>query len=171
MDRGTVVTVNRTLKMQTAQVTLFSGEVRDGVELFEPAGLTHIPTASPPDGKGAECIVGNVGDAPDHPVALVTSDRRIRPTDLAEGDTSLYRDQTTRIDLTSAGTTVKGPKLAVEHFVDSVEGYKTGGAAGLTGIITITIPPTGGVATLTVKGGLITECSGAAVLTPLPPTP
>jgi len=33
----------------------------------------------------------------------------------------------------------------------------------------ITIPPAGGVATLTFKGGLLTAASGAAVFTPDPP--
>jgi len=163
-NRASVVMSDGSKKMQVLQVEVFADDVRDGVEYFEAVGVTHVVQDAPAGGKGAEAIVADLDGNPDHPVAVAVSDRRIRPTDLEKGDTALYSAHEARIDLKADGAHVKGA-----GGLDSKAGFKTDGHAGLSGQVVITIPPAGGVATLTFKGGLLTAASGAAVFTPDPP--
>lgn len=102
LARGTVVLAKSTTKMQTLQVKLLSGEVKDGVEHFESYGLTAHPKS------GAEHITLFMGGDRSHGVTIMVADRRHRPTDLAEGEVALYDDLGHKVHLTRTGIVIHG---------------------------------------------------------------
>lgn len=73
--------------LRRLQVELFRGEIRDGLEHFEPYGFTGRPFA------GAEAAVAFVGGNRDHGVVLAVADRRYRLQGLEEGEVALYTDE------------------------------------------------------------------------------
>lgn len=85
--RGTLSLVDTARKLQSLQVRLTAGEVKDGAEHFEPYGYTSHPLA------GAEAVLGFVGGDRSHCLALVVTDRRYRPTDLKAGEVCLFTDE------------------------------------------------------------------------------
>jgi phage baseplate assembly protein V len=73
-------------KLQTCQLGILDGEVRDGVERFQDYGFVSRPFS------GAEAIVLALGGSSDHSVVVCIADRRYR-MHLAEGEVALYDDQ------------------------------------------------------------------------------
>ncbi len=84
LARGVLQRANAGGKLQTVQVSLLADEIKDGVELFEPYGLTSHAL------PGAETVVGFLGGDRSHGIALVMTDRRHRPTDLAAGEVAVF---------------------------------------------------------------------------------
>lgn len=80
-------------KMQVLQVVILDGETREGVERFQPYGLTSVPL------DGAEAVVLAVGGRRDHLLAVVVDDRRHRKKDLAAGEVALYTDEGASVHL------------------------------------------------------------------------
>ena len=74
-------------KMQELQLAIFSGEVRDRVEHWQPYGLAYHPH------PGAEALVLALGGNTDHGAVVCVGDRRYRITGLAQGEVALYDDQ------------------------------------------------------------------------------
>lgn len=97
VGRGVVRLVNDSLAVQGVQLTLLQGEVRDGVEHFQPYGLAAHPH------PGAEAVVVSVGGSRDHAVAVVVGDRRYRLKALAEGEVALYDDEGSVVHLQRGG--------------------------------------------------------------------
>ncbi|MCK3840538.1 MULTISPECIES: phage baseplate assembly protein [Pseudomonas] len=91
--RGTVVLVDSARKLQALQMRLTAGEVKDGLEHFEPYGFTSNPLA------GAEGIAAFIGGDRSHGVLLVVSDRRYRIQGLAPGEVAIYTDEGAKIHL------------------------------------------------------------------------
>ncbi len=60
------------------------GEGLSGAELAQPGGISHVPVA------GAEGVVLNVRGRRSHPVAILFSNRALRPKNLAPGETALW---------------------------------------------------------------------------------
>lgn len=87
LARGVVALGNAASKMQTLQLTLLAGEVKDGVEHLEPYGYTSAPH------PGAEALVGFLGGDRSHGVVLVVADRRFRLQGLAPGEVALHTDE------------------------------------------------------------------------------
>lgn len=102
LARGTVAMAKSATKMQTLQVKLLSGEVKDGVEHFEAYGQTARPKS------GAEHITLFLGGDRSHGVTIMVSDRRHRPTGLAEGEVCLYDDLGHKVYLTRTGIVIDG---------------------------------------------------------------
>lgn len=102
LARGTVVMAKSATKMQTLQVKLLSGEVKDGVEHFEAYGLTARPKS------GAEHITLFMGGDRSHGVTIMVADRRHRPTGLEEGEVVLYDDLGHKVHLTRSGIVING---------------------------------------------------------------
>lgn len=100
--RGTVAAVNAATKMQGLQVRLLAGEVKDGVEHFEPYGFTSHPNA------GAEAIAAFFDGDRSHGVVLVVADRRYRLKGLAAGEMAIHDDQGQKVHLTRSGIVVDG---------------------------------------------------------------
>jgi phage baseplate assembly protein V len=91
LARGTVVLVDALKKMQSLQLRLTAGELKDNVEHFEPYGLTSNPL------EGAEVLTAFIGGDRSHAVVLVASDRRYRIQELKPGEVAIYTDEGDRI--------------------------------------------------------------------------
>jgi phage baseplate assembly protein V len=89
--RGTVIMADAARKLQTLQVRLTAGEIKDGAEHFEPYGITSHPLA------GAEVLTAFLGGDRSHAVVLVASDRRYRIKELAPGEVAIYTDEGDKI--------------------------------------------------------------------------
>lgn len=87
LARCSVALVNAATKMQTLQVRLLAGEIKDGIEHFEPYGFTS--NAHP----GAEGIAAFLGGDRSHGVVLCIADRRFRLKELKPGEVALYTDE------------------------------------------------------------------------------
>lgn len=85
--RGTVALADSLRKMQSVQVRLLAGEVKDQVEHLEPYGFTSAPLA------GAEALAGFIDGDRSHGVVIVISDRRFRLQGLKAGEVALYTDE------------------------------------------------------------------------------
>lgn len=97
LARGVLTTVPRQGKLQSLQVALLEGEAKEGVELFEPYGLTGVAL------PGAEGLIAFLGGHRTHGVALVQTDRRYRPGDLQPGEVALFNHEGTRVVLRNGG--------------------------------------------------------------------
>ncbi|WP_421527271.1 phage baseplate assembly protein V [Pseudomonas brenneri] len=91
--RGTVVLVDSARKLQALQMRLTAGEVKDGLEHFEPYGFTSNPLA------GAEGIAAFIGGDRSHGVLLVVADRRYRIQGMEPGEVAIYTDEGAKIHL------------------------------------------------------------------------
>jgi len=133
--RCPVALVTEGRKMRELQVSR-DGEPLDGVEHFEPYGLSSRPVA------GAEALVLAIGGASDHPVACVVADRTHRPTDLEAGEVCIWDDlgqelrlSRTRVEITGTAGIYLGADVTVGGSIDATS-YKVGGVAGVTGTFT-----------------------------------
>jgi len=91
--RGTVIMADAARKLQTLQVRLTAGEIKDGAEHFEAYGFTSHPQA------GAEVLTAFLGGDRSHAVVLVASDRRYRIKELKPGEVAIYTDEGDKIHL------------------------------------------------------------------------
>ena len=105
--RGVVKMVNALAKMQGLQVSVLSGELSDSAEHAEAYGLTSHPLV------GAEAFLTRIGGDSSHPVVLIVSDRRYRPTNLEAGEVCLYDHLKQRIHLTKDGIVIDGAGLPI----------------------------------------------------------
>lgn len=91
LARCALAMANAASKMQTLQVRLLAGEVKDGIEHFEPYGYTAH--AHP----GAEGVAAFFGGDRSHGVVLCIADRRFRLQALEPGEVALYTDEGDRL--------------------------------------------------------------------------
>ncbi len=127
--RAVVTAIADAGKIQSAQVKLLDGEVRDGVEILQQYGFTSIPLGKP------EGLYFSVGGDRDHGVMLNVADRQFRLANIAQGEVAIYTDEdeagnehrihfkrgreihlmagTTRIVLTPDGITIETPSLDI----------------------------------------------------------
>ena len=84
LTRALVSLVDDSEALQTLQLTLRDGQVRDDVENFQPLGLSSVPA------KDAECVAVAIGGDSSHLIALGVNDRETRPKDMSEGETKIY---------------------------------------------------------------------------------
>ncbi|MGK3120446.1 phage baseplate assembly protein V [Pseudomonas corrugata] len=91
LARGTVVLVDALKKMQSLQMRLTAGELKDNAEHFEPYGFTSNPLA------GAEVLTAFIGGDRSHAVVLVAADRRYRIQSLEPGEVAIYTDEGDKI--------------------------------------------------------------------------
>lgn len=86
LARGVVVLANSARKLQSLQLRITAGEVKDDIEHLEPYGYTSCPK------DGAEALVGFFGDR-SHGVVIMVADRRFRLQGLKPGEVALYTDE------------------------------------------------------------------------------
>ena len=91
LARGLVALGNSASKLQSLQLRLLAGEVKDNVEHLEPYGFTACPK------EGAEALVGFIGGDRSHAVVIVVADRRFRLQGLQSGEVALYTDEGDRL--------------------------------------------------------------------------
>lgn len=87
LARGVVALGNSASKLQSLQLRLLAGEVKDNMEHLEPYGYTASPL------PGAEALAGFFGGDRSHGVVIVVSDRRFRLQGLKPGEVALYTDE------------------------------------------------------------------------------
>lgn len=98
LARGTVALANASAKLQTLQVKLLAGEIKDEMEHFEAFGFT----ANPP--PGAEVIAGFFDGDRSHGVILAAADRRHRLKNLLPGEAAMYSAFANKIVLHADGS-------------------------------------------------------------------
>jgi hypothetical protein len=76
-------------KAQRVQVHGVAKQLLDQIEHMQPYGLTSHPEPIDGDGKGAECLLIDLGGTT-YRVVAVASDRRSRPRTCNPGDVVLY---------------------------------------------------------------------------------
>lgn len=91
LARGLVALGNSASKLQSLQLRLLAGEVKDNVEHLEPYGFTACPH------PGAEALAGFIGGDRSHAVVIVIADRRFRLQGLKSGEVALYTDEGDRL--------------------------------------------------------------------------
>jgi len=91
LARGVVALGNSASKLQSLQLRLLAGEVKDNVEHIEPYGFTACPL------EGAEALAGFIGGDRSHAVVIVVADRRYRLQALKAGEVAMYTDEGDRI--------------------------------------------------------------------------
>jgi phage baseplate assembly protein V len=87
LARGAVALGNSASKLQSLQLRLLAGEIKDNMEHLEPYGFTACPQA------GAEALAAFIGGDRSHGVVIVVADRRFRLQGLKPGEVSLYTDE------------------------------------------------------------------------------
>lgn len=87
MARGTVALATAGSMLQTLQMRLTAGEVKDDLEHFEPYGFTSHPL------PGAEGIALFLGGDRSHGVVVCVADRRFRLKELRPGEVALSTDE------------------------------------------------------------------------------
>ena len=102
LSRAVVSAVNPSNKMQSVQLKLLAGEVKDGMEHLEPYGYTSHPQI------GAEAVAIFFDGDRSHGVVIAVADRRYRLTGLAPGEVALHDDQGQKIHLTRNGIVIDG---------------------------------------------------------------
>lgn len=90
--RAVVTAIADAGKIQSAQVKLLDGEVRDGIEILHQYGFTSIAQGQP------EGLYFSVGGDRDHGVLVCVADRQFRRKNLAPGEVALYTDEDTEAD-------------------------------------------------------------------------
>lgn len=91
LARGVVALASSASKLQSLQLRLLAGEVKDGVEHLEPYGFTSCPKS------GAEALAGFIGGDRSHGVVIMVSDRRFRVQGLKPGEVAIYTDEGDRV--------------------------------------------------------------------------
>lgn len=76
-------------KAQVVQVHGVAKQLLEDIEHMQPYGLTAQPMPIDGDGRGAECLLIDIGGTTYRVVAVV-SDRRYRPRTCSPGDVVLY---------------------------------------------------------------------------------
>lgn len=90
-QRGTVDSVNTGTLLNSMTGMMFAGESRQGLEHFEPFGMTAAIIKKNADGV-AEALMSCMAGSRGHMAAGVIGDRRYRPLGLKEGESSQYDD-------------------------------------------------------------------------------
>lgn len=102
LGRGVLRLTNEEPRMRTLQSEFMAGDVRDGMEHFEPYGYTS--RAHP----GAEVVAGFFQGDRSHGVVLVTADRRYR-LHVEEGEVAIFDDLDQKVHLKRDRIEVRTP--------------------------------------------------------------
>lgn len=163
LGRGVVESVDDTPMMRTVQAEFLPGDVREGLEHFEPYGFTSRAK------EGAEAIGAFFNGDRSHGVVLVTADRRFR-LHVEEGEVAVFDDQGQKVVLKRDGILVETPK----NLTATVGGNAVATVKGTTtlksGAVTIDAPSVHITGKLSVDGHIsgtggmaVSGGSGAAV--------
>ncbi len=155
LGRGVVESVDDTPMMRTIQAEFLPGDVREGLEHFEPYGFTSRVK------EGAEAIGAFFNGDRSHGVVLVTADRRFR-LHVEEGEVAVFDDKGQKVVLKRDGILVETPK----NLTATVGGNAVATVKGTTtlksGAVTIDAPSVHITGTLSVDGH-ISGSGGMAV--------
>ena len=102
--RAVVTAIGDAGKIQSAQVKLLDGEVRDLVEILHQYGFSSMAHGEP------EGLYFSVGGDRDHGVMICVADRKFRFRSLKPGEVVMYDDLDQKVHLTRDGITAYTPK-------------------------------------------------------------
>ncbi len=102
-------------KMRTLQVEMQDGEVRDGLEHFEPYGFTSEPHTD----KKTDAVAGFFDNTKAHGIVLIIADRRYRITQLKPGEVCVYDDKNRYIYFKEDALIVDGANLPITVKTDN----------------------------------------------------
>lgn len=163
LGRGVVESVDDTPMMRTVQAEFLPGDVREGLEHFEPYGFTSRVK------KGAEAIGAFFNGDRSHGVVLVTADRRFR-LHVEEGEVAVFDDQGQKVVLARGGIVVETPKDLTATVGGNAVATVKGTTTLKSGAVTIDAPSVHITGTLSVDGHIkgtgglaVSGGSGAAV--------
>ena len=163
LGRGVVESVDDTPMMRTIQAEFLPGDVREGLEHFEPYGFTSRVK------QGAEAIGAFFNGDRSHGVVLVTADRRFR-LHVEEGEVAVFDDQGQKVVLKRDGILVETPKNLTATFGGNALATVSGTTTLKSGAVTIDAPSVHITGTLSVDGHIsgagglaVSGGSGAAV--------
>lgn len=141
LGRGVVQSVDESPMMRTVQGEFLPGDVREGLEHFEPYGFTSRVK------EGAEIIAGFLHGDRSHGIVLVTADRRFR-LHVEEGEVAIFDDQGQKVHLKRDGIEVVTPKNLTATVGGNV-------SETVQGTVTATVA---GTVTATVSGNVTLKC-------------
>ena len=95
-------------EIQTAQATIFDGELEDDIEHFEPYGFTSRAH------EGAEVLLAHLDGDRSHPLAVVITDRRYRVKNLKRGEVCIFDSKGRKVYLKDTGIEVEGVSSPVK---------------------------------------------------------
>lgn len=147
MARGVLKASDSSKKMQTVDVSILKDERKDGVEHWEPYGLTTVPL------DGAEALIAFPSGERSHAIVVAIGDRRYRLTGLQGGEVVLYDHQGQVVKLGADGLTIESTKPVLVKSTETVtvEAPKAvvkadqvflGGEAGASPVVTVAGPST-----------------------------
>lgn len=113
ISRCTVALANAGGKLQSLQIRMLAGEVKDDVEHLEPYGFTSCPH------DGAEGVAVFPGGDRSHGVVVVIADRRFRLQGLEAGEVALFTDEGDKIHFE------RGRKITVETATFTINASET----------------------------------------------
>jgi len=91
--RGVLLQIDDSKKLQSLQLSLFAGEIKDQVERFQNYGFTSHPF------EGAEGVCLFPQGNRDHGIVICVDDRRFRLKALEKGEVAIYTDEGDKIHL------------------------------------------------------------------------
>ncbi len=119
--RGVIQRVDDSTRMQLVQIGVQHGETVEGekgAEHFHPYGLTSVPLTD------AESVVIFPDGDRSHPLVIVTSDRRYRPTDGDPGEVGLHNHiEGCRVKLLDSGDIEIQPAPGRQVFIREEGGH------------------------------------------------
>lgn len=107
LGRGRITLINDDGVIQTAQVQLSEGELRDKTPRMAEYGLTSNPPA------GSDAVLNFLGGDRNFGVIVATNHQQSRPTGLAEGEAMLYQQNGLKVYLSNGGLTIDAAGLPV----------------------------------------------------------
>jgi hypothetical protein len=166
-------------KMQAVQVHGVAGELLDGLEHYQPYGLSTVPVAIDEQGRGAEGLLTDVYGSKLR-VVQALADRRFRPVVGVEGDVQVYHrrddqfadadEATCRITLTDDETDDEW-RLIVRIGDSTIEAKRNGDLTITNGQSTVKLDKTAsnlkltrGAASITLTNSKITLDAGTIEL-------
>ena len=105
VGRAIVTAINDAGKVQSAQVKLLDGEVRNGVEILHQYGFNSNSPGHP------EGLYFSVGADRDHGVMVCVASRQYRIRSLASGEVAIGDDLGQKVHLTRDGIVIDGAGL------------------------------------------------------------
>ena len=107
LSRAVVVLKEGSRGLRKLQTLHLAEELRNNVEHFEPYGFTSEAHVN------AEALTVSLDGDRDHTIAVVVTDRRYRPTGLADGEVCVFDDLGRKVFLSRSGIVVEGVDSSV----------------------------------------------------------
>lgn len=114
--RAVVELADDTKKLQLLQVGALAGETIDGAEHHQPYGFSSVPLA------GAEAVAVFPNGDRSHPLVIVASDRRYRPTGGQPGQVTMHHYSGAKVTMLANGNIEVQPGPGGEVLIKDAAG-------------------------------------------------